>query len=69
MCFEISDRGVVTFYTPSQYIGMPIPLCWWHMLLVSANFIGWKWDPYVVFICISLIASDVETVYLIVIQR
>ena len=31
------------------------------MLLISANFIGWKWDLYVVFICISLIAAAAKS--------
>ena len=33
------------------------------MLLISANFIGWKWDLYVVFICISLIAAAAKSLH------
>ena len=33
------------------------------MLLISANFIGWKWDLYVVFICISFIAAAAKSLH------
>ena len=61
MYFEISEKGAVTFYTPSQCIRMPIPSCYCHMLLIGANL-------FVAFIRISLIANDVETVYPVVRQ-
>ena len=68
MYFEISEEGAVTFYTPSQCIRMPTPSCYCHMLLIGGNFIDWKRDLFVAFIRISLIASDVETVYPVVRQ-
>ena len=68
MYFEISEKGAVTFYTPSQCIRMPIPSCYCHMLLIGANFIDWKRDFFVAFTPISLIASDVEAVYPVVRQ-